>query len=112
MDVPALHEAEHLAGQPAHLQRLAVERAGERVERAHDVGDGAVAVAARRAAPRWRRPSRARRVGLAHHLLAEVDPDQVVLEQVVVEHVLGRLAEVDDPLGQGGGLTPNAMFCA
>ena len=38
-------------------------------------------------------------VGLLHHLLAEVDADQVVLEDVVVEHVLGGLAEIDDPLG-------------
>ena len=29
---------------PAHLQRLAVEGAGERVECSHDIGDGAVAV--------------------------------------------------------------------
>ena len=41
-------------------------------------------------------------VGLLDHLLAEIDADQVVLEDVVVEHVLGRLAEVDDPLGHGG----------
>ena len=40
-------------------------------------------------------------IGLLDHLLAEVDADQVVLEDVVVEHVLGRLAEVDDPLGHG-----------
>jgi hypothetical protein len=30
----------------------------------------------------------------------------------VVEHVLGGLAEVDDPLASGGGFTPKAMFCA
>ena len=48
-----------------------------------------------------------------HHLLAEIDADQVVLEDVVVEHVLGRLAEIDDPLAQiGGGLMPKAMFWA
>ena len=38
--VATLHEAEHLPGVAADLQRLAVELAGERVERAHDVGDG------------------------------------------------------------------------
>ena len=42
-------------------------------------------------------------IGLLHHLLAEVDADQVVLEDVVVEHVLGCFAEVDDPLAHGGG---------
>ena len=41
------------------------------------------------------------RVGLLDHLLAEVDADQVVLEDVVVEHVFGRFAQVDDPLGDG-----------
>ncbi len=51
-------------------------------------------------------------IGFLHHLLAEIHADQVVLEDVVVEHVLGGFAEVDDPLGHGGGFTPNAMFCA
>ncbi len=41
------------------------------------------------------------RVGFLHHLLAEVDEDQVILEDAVVEHVLGRFTQVDDPLGQG-----------
>ena len=101
MDVPAFHQAEHLARQPAHLQRFAVERAGERIERPHDVGDRAVAVQVARAARRSSRPCASTLgIGLLDHLLAEVDADQVVLEDVVVEHVLGRFAEVDDPLGQ------------
>ncbi len=37
-------------------------------------------------------------IGLLHHLLAKVHTDQVVLENVVVEHVLGGFAEIDDPL--------------
>ena len=44
VDVPALHQAEHLPGPPADLQRLPVEVTGERVERPHDVGDGPVPV--------------------------------------------------------------------
>ena len=43
------------------------------------------------------------RIGFLHHLFAEVDADEVVLEDVVVEHVFGCFAEVDDPLGQCGG---------
>ena len=39
-------------------------------------------------------------VGLAHHLLAVIDADQVLLEDVVIEHELGGLAEVDHPLAQ------------
>ncbi len=45
-------------------------------------------------------PGQHARVGLLHHLLAEVHTHQVVLEDVVIEHVLGSLAQVDDPLRQ------------
>ena len=66
----------------------------------HDVGDGAVAV-----------KIRMRRCGLfgfrqdggirlLHHLFAEIHAYQVVLKDVVVEHVLGSFAEIDDPLRQ------------
>ena len=40
-------------------------------------------------------------IGFLDHLLAEVDADQVVLEDVVVEHIFGGFSEVDDPLGHG-----------
>ena len=43
-------------------------------------------------------------IGLFHHLLAEVNAHQIVLEDIVVEHVLGRLTEVYDPFGDGWGL--------
>ena len=45
-------------------------------------------------------------VGGPHHLLAEVHEDQVLLVDVVVEHVFGGLAEVDDPLGDRRRLHP------
>ena len=98
--MPALHQAEHLARVAADLQRLAVEVALQRVERAHDVADGLVAVVAgvrRLGAVRLLQHAG---VGLADHPLAVVHADQVLLEDVVVEHVLGGLAEVDDPLAQ------------
>src|SRR5262249_8613694 len=41
--------------------------------------------------------------GLLDHRLAEIDADEVLLEDVVVEHVLGGLAEVGDPLAHVGG---------
>ncbi len=98
--VAPLHQAAHLPGDPADLQRLAVDVALEGVERAHDVGDRAVAVdAGVRRLGGLGAPQQAR-VGLLDHLLTVVDEDQVVLEERVVEHVLGGLAEVDDPLGQ------------
>ena len=100
MDVAAFHQAEHLARVAADVQRLAVELAGERVERRHDVGDGAVAVLVGVRCRGLLGLLPDARVGLLDHLLAEVDADQVVLEDVVVEHVLGGFAEVDDPLGR------------
>ena len=98
--VPALHQAEHLPRPAADLQRLAVELAGERVQRAHDVGDGAVAVRVGSAAPGVLRLGQHARVGLGDHLLAVVDADQVLLKDVVVEHVFRGFAEVDDPLAE------------
>ena len=100
VDVPALHQAEHLARAPGNLQGLAVELAFQRVQRAHDVADGLVAVVAR--VRRFGAVGEVQDagVGLGDHLLAVVDPDQVLLEDVVVEHVLGGLAEVDDPLAE------------
>ena len=41
-------------------------------------------------------------IRLLHHLFAEIDPNQIVLEDVVIEHVLGCFAEIHDPFGQGG----------
>ena len=52
------------------------------------------------------RPLQHAGIGLGDHLLAEVDPDQVLLEDVVVEHVLGGFAEVDDPLPKVRRLHP------
>ena len=100
MDVPPLHEAEHLPRPAADLQRLAVELAGERVQRPHDVADGLVPVGlgVRGLGPVGLLEHAG--IGLGDHLLAVVHPDQVLLEDVVVEHVLGGLAEVDDPLPQ------------
>ena len=100
VDVTAFHQAEHLARPPAHDERFAIELAGERVEGPHDVGDGAVSVRVRIRRLRVLRLVQDLRIGLRHHLLAVVDPDQVLLEDVVIEHVLGGFAEVDQPLAE------------
>ena len=100
VDVPALHQAEHLPRVAADVQRLAVEVALQRVQRAHDVADGPVAVVAGVRCLGPVRQLEHARVGLLDHPLAVVHPDQVLLEDVVVEHVLRGLAEVDDPLAQ------------
>ena len=100
MDVPALHQTEHLPRPAAHLQRLAVELALERVGRPHDVADRLVAVRGGVRRLGLVRLLEHAGIGLLHHALAEIDRDQVLLEDVVVEHVLGGLAEVDDPLAE------------
>ena len=107
VDVPALHQAEHLPRVPGDLEGLPVELPGERVERPHDVADRVVAVVARVRGLGAVGLLEDAGVGLGDHLLAVVHPDQVLLEDVVVEHVLGRLAEVDDPLTQVRG--PHAV---
>ena len=40
MHVASFHQAEHLAGHAAHLQRFKIERSLEGIERRHDVADG------------------------------------------------------------------------
>ncbi len=100
MDVPAFHQAEHLPRPPADLQRLPVELAGERVERPHDVGDGPVPVRVGVRRLGVLGLGQHAGIGLGHHLLAVVHADQVLLEDVVVEHVFRGLAEVDDPLAE------------
>ena len=98
--MPPFHEAEHFARHAADLQRLAIEGARERVEGPHDVADCFVAVdaALRRFGLFSLLPDAG--VSLLDHLLAEVDPDQVVLKNVVVEHVFGGFAEIDDPFSE------------
>src|SRR5579872_306286 len=39
-------------------------------------------------------------IGLLHHLLAEIHAHQIVLKDVVIEHVLGCFAEVHNPFPQ------------
>lgn len=99
----ALHQAEHLPGVAADLERLTVELAFQRVQRAHDVGDGAVAVVGGVRGLGALREFEDAGVGLPDHPLAVVHADQVLLEDVVVEHVLGGLAGVDDPLAEVRG---------
>ncbi len=101
-----LHQTEHLPGVATDLECLAVELARERIEGAHDVADGLVAVLS--CMGRFGPVGLLQHAGvrLGHHLLAEVDPDQVLLEDVVVEHVLGRLTQIHDLLAQRGRLDP------
>ena len=98
--VPSAEQAVHLARVAGHLQRLQVELAGERVQRPHDVGDRPVAVdvlVRRRGALGL---GQQRRVGLLDHLLAEVHVGHAVVEDRVVEHVVGGLGEVEREVAQ------------
>src|SRR4029450_81480 len=98
--VPALHQPAHPARPAASLQRFAVVLALERVGGAHDVADRLVAVVGgvRRLGPVGFLEDAG--IGLLQHALAEVAQDELLLEDVVIEHVLGGLAEVDDPLAE------------
>ena len=99
MDVTTFHQAEHFASHAADLQSLDVEGAGERIERLHDVADGAVAMEFRVGSRGFFCFLPNAGIGFLDHFFAEIDADQIVLEDVVVEHVFGGFAEVDDPLG-------------
>src|ERR1700733_2239354 len=99
MNVTAFHQTKHLPRIPAHLKSLKVELAGKRVKGGHyvryfmeavnfPVGSLSVLGLGPNAG-----------VGLLDHLLAEVDADQIVLKDIVIEHVLGCFAKIDDPFG-------------
>jgi hypothetical protein len=104
--VATLHQAEHLARPTADRKRLAVELTAERIQRPHDVGDGLIAVFAGMRSLGVFGFGQHTRIGLGDHLFAEVHADQVLLEDVVVEHVFRGLAQVDDPLAQVRRLDP------
>src|SRR5262249_18913481 len=97
MNMSSFHEAEHLACIAADVERLAIELAGEGIQRRHDVGDRPVTVNVR--VGRLLALSLVPDAGirLLDHLFAIVDTNEVVLKNVVVEHVLGRFAQIDDP---------------
>ena len=100
MDVPAFHQAKHLARVPAYLQRFAIEFALERIQRAHDIGDRAITViiCVRRFGLLRLFPNPG--IGFFHHHLAEIDADEIVLENIMIEHVFGGFAEIYDQFGQ------------
>src|ERR1700751_5010488 len=102
MNVPSFHQTEHFTGHPADLERFAIESASERIECAHEVGDGAVSVQVCMRSIRLLGFCEDGRISFLDHLLAEVDADQVVLKDVVVEHVFGGFTEVNDPFSHRG----------
>ena len=51
-------------------------------------------------------------IGFLHHHFAEIDADEIVLENAVIEHVLGRFAEIDDPFRQRRRFDAVRHFCA
>ena len=104
--VPAAEQAVHLARVARHLQRLEVELAGERVQRAHDVGDRAVAVDVGVRRQLLLGLVEQRGVGLLDHLLAEVDVAHAVVEDRVIEHVVRGLGEVVREVTQRRRLHP------
>ena len=112
MHVTSFHQAEHLARQPAHLQGLAIELAGERIQRRHDVGDGAEAVFVAVGRIGLLRFIPDAGIRLFDHLLAEIHADQVVLKMLWSNMYSAASPRLMIHSAIGGGLTPNAMFCA
>ena len=104
--VAAAEQAVHLARVARHLQGLQVELAGERVERAHDVGDRLVAVDVGVRRRRLLRLREDRGVGLLDHLLAVVHVRHAVVEDRVVEHEVGGLGEVERVVAELRRLDP------
>ncbi len=102
----ATEQAVHLARVARDMQRLEVELAGERIERAHDVGDRLIAVDILAGRGRGLGFGQQRRVGLLDHLLAEIDVRHAVVEDRVVEHVVGRLGEVEGQVTERRRLHP------
>jgi len=88
------------------VECLAVELADEGVKRAHDIADGAISMIFCMRSGSVICLLKHSWIGLFHHLLAEVNADQVLLEDVVVEHVLRRLTQIDNPLTQCWWLYP------
>jgi hypothetical protein len=97
VDMPSLHEAEHLPRLAALDQSFPIKRACERIERAHDIGDRSIAMDIRVRREGFFRLCKDTGIGFLDHLLAEVHTYQIVLKQAVIEHVLGGFAEIDDP---------------
>ncbi len=92
MHVAPFHQAEHLPGHAAHLQSFQIEPTSERIQRVHDIGDVLIAMQICMGSFRLQRLLPHAGIGLFHHGLAEVHADQIVLEDIVVEHVLGCFA--------------------
>ena len=99
MNVTSFHETKHLARVPADVQGSRDKTPAERIQRRHDVGDSAVSVQIAMSVLQCLfgfLPNT--RICFLDHLFAEIDADQIVLKDVVVEHVLGGFTEIDDPL--------------
>src|SRR6476659_7833028 len=99
MDVAAFHQTKHLTRVTADVKCLAIKFAAERIQGGHYFGDCLVAMVG----GVWGRIGLGlfpyARIRFSDHLLTEIYADQIVLEDVVIEHVLSRFAQVDDPLG-------------
>src|SRR5579885_827136 len=98
MDVAALHQTEFLACIAAHLQAFEIEFAREGIESANDIADSAIAMLSGMRSFGLIRQLKHARIGFLHHLLAVVNGDQVLLEDIMVEHVLRRFTQVEYPL--------------
>src|SRR6266568_2672104 len=101
VNVASLHQTELFASIAAHLQSFKVEFTGEGIESSHNVADGAIAVLCSVRGLGLIGLFKHAGIGLLYHLLTIVNGNQILLEDVVIEHVLCRFAQVENPLAQG-----------
>src|SRR5687767_3150680 len=98
MCMPPFHETKHLSRQSAHLQSFPVEFTAEGIQGSHDFGNRSIAVIGRMFCLSVLSFCPNSRISFLDHLLAIVNTNQVVLENIVVEHVFSGLTEIYDPI--------------
>src|SRR5260370_23586791 len=98
MHMAPFHQTEHFTGHPADLESLTIKLALKWVERGHDIRYSTIPVILGMRSFSCLGFLPDSRIGFAHHYFAEIDADQIVLENVVIEHVLRCLTQVNNPL--------------
>src|SRR5215469_13712248 len=101
MHMTAFHQTEHFPRHPAHLKRFAIKFAFKRIQSRHDIRYLAIPMVGGMWCVRGFGFLPNAGISFPHHFLAKIDPHQIVLENVVVEHVLGGFTQIQNPFGYG-----------
>src|SRR5215813_7095107 len=116
MHVTSFHQAKHLTSIAAHVQSLAIELTSKRIQRCHNVGDGLVTMSLSVTGFSVLGFFPNAGICFLYHLFAKINANQIVLKDVVIEHVFGGLAQIDDPFAHVGRTYPEghvlSVHCA